>query len=196
MLNDAAKISLVVGLGNIGRQYQGSRHNLGFEVIETLARQYRALFKTDHDDYDAAAVELDGRKLVLAKPTTLVNGSGHAVDALLQQHDLEPSQMLIVVDDFNLPLGRLRLRPGGSDGGHNGLVSIIETLQTDDFPRLRLGIGPLPPEFEKKEFVLARFAQNELVEVAGMVASAAEATTIAIQHRFEEAMQRYNVNPA
>jgi PTH1 family peptidyl-tRNA hydrolase len=133
---------------------------------------------------------------MLAKPTTMMNGSGGAVVTLLDKFDLRPSQMLVVVDDFNIPLGALRLRKGGSDGGHNGLESIIQALGTDDFPRLRLGVGPVPPGEEIVDFVLGKFAKTEEKTVKKMIEMAAEAVIFAAGHRFDETMSKYNFNPA
>jgi PTH1 family peptidyl-tRNA hydrolase len=125
-----------------------------------------------------------------------MNHSGLAARALLRDTDLQPSQMLVVVDDFNLPLGRIRIRQGGSDGGHKGLASMIEVLQTEDFPRLRLGIGPVTDNIDAVDFVLSRFEKEETKSAEKMIDIAAEAALFAVNHRLEEAMSRYNVDPA
>ncbi len=189
-------ISLVLGLGNIGREYENTRHNVGFEVVKELCRRWNLSLKTGSHLYDWAEKERDGKRIILALPKTYMNRSGLAARALLQENNLEPSQMLVVVDDFNLPLGRLRIRPSGSDGGHNGLASLIEELETESFPRLRLGIGPLPEDTNSVDFVLSSFHNEEREVVKQMIETAAEAVEYAIGHRLEEAMTKYNVNPA
>jgi len=188
-------ILLVLGLGNIGRRYEKTRHNVGFEVLDLVCEKLEARRQPPTSDYDWAGKKLDQRRIILAWPKTYVNLSGLAARALLQVNHLEPEEMLVVVDDFNLPLGRLRFRPAGSEGGHNGLESIIEELQTECFPRLRLGIGPITGNLDAVDFVLGKFSAEEAEPVKIMIASAAEAVIFALHNRFEEAMSKYN-NPA
>jgi PTH1 family peptidyl-tRNA hydrolase len=194
-------ISLLVGLGNVGPKYEGSRHNLGFEVLRRVATTLNASPLRERPFYRAALAsnpdeEAENSELILAWPTTYVNRSGLAVRELLTEFDLGPDRMLVVSDDFNLPLGALRFRRKGSDGGHNGLESIIWYLETEEFPRLRLGIGPLSDKEEVTGFVLERFSEKESAEAERMVAKAAEAVIFATYHRLEEAMTRYNYSPA
>ena len=189
-------ISLVIGLGNIGKQYKGTRHNIGFEVVEQVRKRLKASFEPSSETYDCTATELSERRIILAWPKTYMNRSGIAARVLLQDTDLQPSQMLVVLDDFNLPLGSLRFRQAGSDGGHKGLASIIEALETEDFPRLRLGIGPAPDNTDMTDFVLSRFTKEEIDSAKKMVAKAAEAVLFTIRHHLKEAMTRYNINPA
>ncbi|MBN1213659.1 MAG: aminoacyl-tRNA hydrolase [candidate division Zixibacteria bacterium] len=188
-------ISLVLGLGNIGRRYEKTRHNLGFRVLDLVCEKLEAHRKPAVSDYDWAEKTLNQRRIILARPKTYMNLSGLAARALLRLNHLEPEEMLVVVDDFNLPLGRLRFRPTGSDGGHNGLESIIGELQTENFPRLRLGIGPVTGNRDAVDFVLGKFTAEEADSVKKMIASAAEAVIFALHNRFEEAMSKYN-NPA
>ncbi len=189
-------ISLILGLGNIGGEYEKTRHNIGFEVLDDVARSLKAVSMPEKAEYRWAVSRVAGRQLYLAWPTTFMNRSGLAAQALLQDLDLEPTEMLVVLDDFNLPLGRIRFRKSGSDGGHNGLTSLVETLETEDFPRLRLGIGPLAEDADVVDFVLGRFAEDEIEPARNMVGTAAEAVLFAIDHRLEEAMSKYNANPA
>jgi PTH1 family peptidyl-tRNA hydrolase len=190
-------ISLVLGLGNIGEKYAGTRHNVGFEVLYRVEQTLKAKLKRSTRDYDWAVAKQDDRKIILARPKTYMNLSGIAAEALLQRNDLSPSEMLVVVDDFALPLGTLRFRLKGSDGGHNGLASLIATLGTEQFPRLRLGIGPLPEGVEDSaEFVLSPFEKNEKEPARKMIETAAEAVVFAIDNRLELAMSRYNSSPA
>lgn len=191
-----SQIALIIGLGNIGERYQATRHNVGFDVLDRVAASLGAEFRPVDVLYHRADMRVGDREIVLAKPRTYMNRSGWAAEDLLQQNDLTPERMLVVVDDFALPLGRLRFRTGGSDGGHNGLASIIESLDTTAFPRLRLGIGPVPEEIDPVDFVLAPFAPDELELKRTMIEAAAEAVVFAIDHRFDEAMSTYNANPA
>jgi len=189
-------ISLLFGLGNIGERYYGTRHNVGFEVVEKVRQMLNLSFQPTRVSYDWALQVHNERRFVLAWPKTYMNGSGIAARALLHDNNLHPSQMLAVTDDFNLPLGTLRFRQGGSEGGHKGLMSLIEALETEDFPRLRLGIGPAPDNVDVVNFVLSRFEKEETEPAQKMVAIAVEALLFVIDHRLEEAMSRYNVNPA
>ncbi|MBD3257661.1 aminoacyl-tRNA hydrolase [candidate division GN15 bacterium] len=185
-------ISLLVGLGNIGERYAGTRHNVGFDILDRVAASLNAPTPRQADLYAWSAAEVDGRRVLMAWPSTLMNRSGRAFAALLERHQLAPDECLVIVDDFNLPLGSLRFRPRGSDGGHNGLASIIDHLQSEDFPRLRIGIGPLVDNQTVTEFVLGRFEPSEIELARETVAVAAEATEYALSHRLEEAMSRYN----
>ncbi len=189
-------ISLVVGLGNIGRRYRGTRHNVGFDTLDRAAAVLKAPKPVSTRFDERAEVSRNDRRIILAWPTTYMNLSGLAVEALLQLYSLSPREMLVVVDDFALPLGRLRLRKTGSDGGHNGLASIIETIGTESFPRLRLGIGPAPAGIDPADFVLAPFEKSESEAVSAMIGTAAEAVVFTIDHRFDEAMSTFNANPA
>ena len=191
-------ISLVLGLGNIGERYRGTRHNVGFEVLQRVVERTAAAAETGGEWYDCwrAGSSQENRPLWLARPLTLMNRSGLAARALLERLGLPPEQMLVVVDDFNLPLGALRLRKGGSDGGHRGLASIIEALGTDRFPRLRLGIGRPKEEAQAAEFVLGRFDPAEAPVVEEMCDTAAEAVLAAVSRPLDRVMSQYNRTPA
>ena len=145
--------------------------------------------------YHSFECKIDDRKIIFAKPTTMMNGSGGAVVALLNNLGLPPSEMLVVVDDFNVPLGTIRFRQDGSDGGHNGLESIIAAIQSDNFPRLRLGIGPVSKGEETVDFVLGKFSKSEEKIAKKMIDIAVEAVIFATGHRFDETMLKYNYNP-
>jgi len=189
-------ITLVLGLGNIGLQYEDTRHNLGFMVLDRVVELAKIKSYRQFGYGRAASGAIGGQAVTLAWPNTHMNRSGLAAEALLENLELEPREMLVVSDDVNLPLGALRFRSGGSDGGHNGLASIIETLKTEAFPRLRLGIGPLPDRDSLTEFVLGRFSEAEAEQAKRMVAIAAEAVIFAVRRRLQEAMSKYNNNPA
>ncbi len=189
-------LALVLGLGNIGERYKNSRHNLGFRVVERLLAPDVRNASRESGVYCWWERQIASAKIILATPTTYMNRSGQAARVLLQENDLSPSQMLVVVDDINLPLGKIRIRTSGSDGGHNGLASVIEQLQTEDFPRLRLGIGPLPDNEDQVEFVLGDFDKSETEIVEKMIITASEAAIVAIEQGLDEAMSKYNQNPA
>lgn len=155
----------VLGIGNPGSRYNNTRHNIGFHILDRFADKHKLLFKESEYDYVYAGGELNTSPFFLIKPTTYVNLSGLAAVDLCDHYDIPPENLLVVVDDVNLNLGKLRVRKAGSDGGHNGLKSIIYHLVTDNFPRLRFGIGS---DFEKgdmADFVLSKFDSDEKEEI-------------------------------
>lgn len=152
---------IVAGLGNIGAEYAGTRHNIGFDVAEALAAKHNASFKTDRLA-DTASFSLKGREILVIKPTTFMNLSGRAVKYWMDNKKVPVTQLLVVLDDLALPLSKLRLRPSGSDAGHNGLKSIQETLGTVDYPKLRFGIGNNFPKGRQVDFVLGKWTPEEL----------------------------------
>jgi PTH1 family peptidyl-tRNA hydrolase len=172
-------VRLVFGLGNPGREYAATRHNVGFDVVDFLARREGLLFEPagSLERYEGPAAfhcaRLHEPDALLVKPETFMNRSGAVVSALLHWAGAGPEQCLVVVDDLDLPLAKLRIRPSGSSGGHNGLESILSSLGTDRFPRLRVGIGR--PRTDAARHVLARFAVEERVAIDRAVAEAAEA---------------------
>ncbi|MCX6900326.1 MAG: aminoacyl-tRNA hydrolase [Verrucomicrobia bacterium] len=192
-------IQLVVGLGNPGREYGETRHNVGYRVVEKLAADAGARWqRAAKFEAEIAEAHLAGRKIVLAKPMTFMNLSGRACVALLHWHKFAPDQMLVVTDDADLDVGRLRLRLKGSSGGHNGLKSIGELVGAEQFPRVRIGIGrPMrrsegAPENALVDFVLSRFRKEELAAVGETVARAAEAVACAIERGMAAAMNEFN----
>jgi len=189
-------LSLFVGLGNIGAAYSGTRHNVGFEVVRKVAIALKAVLQPATAEYDWAVARHGDNETVLMLPRLYMNRSGAAIEALLQRKELTKSQMLVIVDDVHLPLGRLRFRRDGSDGGHNGLASIIETLESENFARLRLGIGAPPDNIDRAEYVLNRFEREEIEPKEKMITAATEAVLFAKDHCLDEAMTKYNINPA
>jgi PTH1 family peptidyl-tRNA hydrolase len=185
--------SAVIGLGNIGNEYVGTRHNVGFEVVDRLGgRLANAKAWTVSSADIIEGVLVGGKPVVLAKPLTYMNRSGTAVAEVLRRFGLPLSKCLVVVDDFNLPLGRLRFRPTGSDGGHNGLKSISGQVGSD-FPRLRLGIGPLPKGMGVVDFVLGQFEREEdRHKKDEMTHVAAEAVVYYCTNGMAAAMNEYN----
>ena len=183
---------VVVGLGNPGGKYEGTRHNVGFEVVDLLAsRHSRRGAYSKHQSWLMPTV-IRGRNVLLVKPLTFMNNSGHAVRDVLRGFDLAPEHAWIVVDDFNLPLGALRVRERGSDGGHNGIASVVESLRTRDFPRFRLGIGSSPGRMPTIKYVLGRFRRSEAKTVEELVAHSADAVEAALGDGLSKAMSRFN----
>lgn len=179
---------LVIGLGNPGRRYRDTRHNVGWMVLDEVARRYGL------DDEQERYEGLLGQAgpLLLFKPLTYMNRSGRAVRAALDGLDIEFRDSLTVVDDFSLPLGSLRMKPSGSSGGHRGLESIVEKLDSEEWPRLRLGIGPCPPRMPAKDFVLSKFLEDELPELDRMIDRGAEAVQCWAERDIQTAMDEYN----
>lgn len=179
---------VVVGLGNPGPRYADTRHNIGFRVVDRLAPPNPRWVAVEQ----AATIEarVAGRDVLLVKPQTYMNLSGQAVRSLQERLGFERDQVLVVVDDFLLDFGRLRLRRGGSDGGHNGLASVLQELQTDRVPRLRLGIGPLPPGQAEIDYVLAPFAAAE--DVDGLSRRGCDAVACWLAEGIDVAMNRFN----
>ena len=184
-------MKLIVGLGNPGREYEHTRHNLGFQVAEELAQRYHVTLKSraSWKARVAKIAEID-EGVLLAEPTTFMNLSGWAVREIAAFHKLSPSDVLVVVDDADLPLGRLRLRTSGSAGGHNGLKSIIHELSTVEFPRLRVGVGRQAGEL--KNHVLGRFSVDEKAQIDAAVKRAADAAELFAKENILAAMNRFN----
>jgi PTH1 family peptidyl-tRNA hydrolase len=178
---------LIVGLGNPGREYADTRHNVGFMLLDHLAARERADWRTEKS-WQADVAKARG--VLLARPLTFMNLSGQAVQPLAHFYKIEPSQMLIVLDDLALPLGKLRLRANGSSGGHNGLQSIIEHFGTQAIPRLRIGIGAAA--VGAVDHVLGRFALEEREPLAQSLDRALEAIDCAQTRGLEAAMNAYN----
>jgi PTH1 family peptidyl-tRNA hydrolase len=186
---------LIVGLGNPGREYRNHRHNVGFLVVDRLAEQIGLTLRRvrAHSLIGEAAVE--GRKIILAKPQTYMNLSGRAVQGLLHFHKLLPASLLVVCDDLDLPLGRIRLRPEGGSAGHRGLDSIIDSLGTSRFGRLRLGIGRPRGSREPSDYVLDNFSRTERDWVEEVTERASHCIRLAIRQGLEAAMTMFNAAP-
>ncbi len=190
-------IKIVCGLGNPGTQYEHSRHNLGFDIIDRLAGRPNVSAPTATPSFDYRTMPGAAGPVQLIRPTTYVNRSGIAVRRALDMFGAEPDELFVISDDFNLHLGTIRIRKSGSSGGHNGLQSIINGIDRSDFPRLRAGIGPLPPEIADDpetipDFVLNRFEADEEEAVAEMISRAVEAVTLVIAGELDLAISRYN----
>ncbi len=184
---------LVVGLGNPGEKYENTRHNVGFLTVDELAERarvpvqklkYRALTNT---------VELGGARALLMKPVTYMNLSGEAVGQAARFYKIPPERVLVISDDVSLPLGKLRIRKSGSAGGHNGLKNIIQHLGTDQFPRVKIGVGEKPhPDYDMADWVLSRFTGEDLKTITQAVKRAADAVECFVREGPDKAMNRFN----
>lgn len=184
----------IIGLGNPGSEYAETRHNVGFRVVDLLAEQHNIRLRRRRLRSEVGQGNIGSKPVLLVKPQTFMNNSGEAVVKVCDHFDLKPEDLLIVYDDLDLELDRLRLRPAGSPGTHKGLCSIVEYLDTHEFPRLRLGIGPLPPDTDAREFVLSRFEPAEIPTVHQMVVRAAEAVEYYLREGMAAAMNKYNAS--
>lgn len=182
---------LVIGLGNIGDEYQFTRHNIGFDVLNELARRSESVFTNDRYA-DVATIRNKGKQLVLVKPTTYMNLSGKAVNYWLQKEKIPLTQMMIITDDIALPLGKIRIRTKGSDGGHNGLKHIIETLQTQDFIRLRFGVGNDFGKGAQVDYVLGKWKEEEKELLNATIQKSADAVLSFTLVGIERTMNIFN----
>ncbi len=178
-------MKLVVGLGNPGQKYRETRHNVGFEVIATLHRQFQAPRPGGKFNSEIAEIRSGTEKILLLSPLTFMNLSGQAVRAAMDFYKLPIGDLLVVCDDFNLPRGRLRLKPSGSAGGQNGLQDIIDRLGTSEFARLRIGIGSPPAGREPARWVLGKFQAGEVPEIQAAIERAAKAVLVWVHDGIE-----------
>jgi PTH1 family peptidyl-tRNA hydrolase len=192
-------LKLIVGLGNPGRKYELTRHNVGFEIIDLFRREVCAavgagLEPTRRQDF-SFVVEgwLETEDLILAKPQTFMNSSGVAVASLVSRCGVPLEDLYVIYDDLNLDLGILRIRRGGSAGGHKGLKSIIDSLGSQSFPRLRVGIGQPPQQMDAIDYVLSRFSTQEREQIEQIEQMAVEALKVMILDGIDSAMNRFNV---
>lgn len=186
-------MKLIVGLGNPGREYHSTRHNVGFDTIDRLAGDFRIHVRSRRSHSLLGEGVIGGEKVVLAKPLTFMNLSGQAVGDMARYYHVAHQDIIVICDDVNLPLGKLRIRPKGSAGGHNGLKSVIQSLGADDFVRVRIGIGS--PRNEMISHVLSRFAKAEQDTIRYAIARAADAVKEIVVEGTEQAMNRFNPDP-
>ena len=185
------QIRLIAGLGNPGSEYSGTRHNIGFEVVDRLAAEGGLAWQHEKRWHVLWA---KSEKAILVKPTSYMNRSGEPLQAVAQFYKIPPSEMLVVLDDMALPLGRLRLRPDGGTAGHNGLESVILQFGTEEIPRLRVGIGAAP-QAGSVDYVLGRFFEEQRPLVEKTIARAVDAVKWAIDNGLLSAMNQFNKNP-
>jgi peptidyl-tRNA hydrolase, PTH1 family len=185
-------LKLIVGLGNPGYEYHLTPHNLGFMAIDLLAERCGVEVSRPEAQALTTVTRLAQVDVVLAKPQTFMNLSGMAVARLLRKHDVPTEDLIVLVDEIDLPLGSLRIRSRGSAGRHNGVKSIIGALQSDSFVRVRMGVGPDRPVEDRVAYVLGRLRKSELETVAEMLERAADAVEMILGEGVEKAMNRYN----
>ena len=185
---------IVVGLGNPGTEYEWTRHNVGFKVVDELSRRFKTPMKAGRGEYLFASRRIDGKKVVFAKPLTYMNNSGTAVGDLLEKYIARLEDLIIVADDFALPLGTIRVRAKGSDGGHNGLSSIIFQLNSSEFARIRCGIQQemMLSKERMAEFVLSPFDTEERKTAEAMISRAADAVMEFVAAGIARTMNRFN----
>ena len=183
---------LVVGLGNPGEEYRNTPHNLGFLTVERLARDADIRISRPEENALVGSCALDGSPVLLAKPLSYMNLSGAPVKRLLRRYQLEPENLLVVYDELDLPWRSLRLKRKGSSAGHNGMQSVVDSLGTSDFPRLRIGIHPGHPVANGAKFVLRPFGRNERDELEEVVGRAAEVVRDVVANGPEKAMAQCN----
>lgn len=185
-------MKLVAGLGNPGKKYAGTRHNVGFLVLAELNRKLGASAPRKRFQGEVTEVQLAGQPALLLAPQTYMNLSGASVGAAVDFYKLSLDDVLIICDDWNLPLGKIRLRAKGSSGGQKGLADVIKRLASEEFTRLRIGIGQPPPQWDPSDFVLSRFSAEEQKTVDETIARAVDAVEIWAREGSAAAMNRHN----
>ncbi len=185
-------MKIVLGLGNPGTRYARTRHNVGWIALDALAERLRTDFEPGIGDYYAAEGSWRGRKVLLVKPTTWMNNSGEAARQVLRHYKGTPEEMLVLVDEVQFPVGKIKMTASGSSGGHNGMESLLYHLGVETFPRLRLGVGNAFGPGEMVDYVLSPFAADEEEELEGMIAEAKDAVLLWIAEGTGKAMNRVN----
>ncbi len=183
---------LLIGLGNPGREYRDSRHNVGFMLIDHLIIRLNARGMKMQSKAIVTSATYQDRKLILAKPQTYMNLSGQSAQGLLHFYKLPIENMLVAHDDLDIPFGTIRIRPGGGPGGQRGMASTIEQLGTKDFPRLRIGIGRPPGRMDPADYVLQNFSRDEMKILSDVVERAADAALTFVMDGLNKAMNKYN----
>lgn len=186
---------MIAGLGNPGQEYASSRHNIGFDVIDYLAEHYHIAIRKNKFGALFGKSAMNGEEVLLVKPLTYMNASGEAVAPLMRYYQLSAADLLIVQDDMDLPVGKIRVRAKGSSGGHNGLKSLIHHLRTEEFARIKVGIGhPVRNQTAVIQHVLNGFSQEEQPLITDAICRAAEAAADWLVEPFSKVMNRYNAN--
>lgn len=184
---------IICGLGNPGTQYENTRHNTGFMAVDTIAKELNADVKKLKFKSLTADVMIGGVRCLLMKPTTFMNKSGEAVIEAMNFYKLSPEQVLVIYDDISMDVGRMRIRRKGSDGGHNGIKSIILQTGSDRFPRIKIGVGAKPhPDCDLADWVLSPFLKEQAEALESSLSNAAKAAELIVQGKTDEAMNKYN----
>lgn len=182
----------VVGLGNPGRRYSGTRHNAGFIFVRSMAKTWKIRLKKRRFSSKIGEVERKSEKIMLALPQNYMNNSGVAVKQILAGRNIRPEKLIVVYDDLDIPLGEIRIRKSGGAGTHKGMGSVVREIETTEFPRMRLGIGPLPPGEDAVDYVLSAFEKREIPLLVDGLKKAQEALELILTGSVEEAMNTYN----
>ncbi|MCY2968219.1 MAG: aminoacyl-tRNA hydrolase [Planctomycetota bacterium] len=188
-------MKVLVGLGNPGKKYEGTRHNVGFDLLAEMGKRWSAPRPKEKFEALLAEVLVGSERLLLLAPQTFMNASGHSVRQVMDFYQLAPADFLVACDDMNLPLGKIRLRTGGSSGGQKGLQNILQHLKTENVPRLRIGVGRPQGEKSTVDYVLERFHKVELETVDSSVTAAANAVECWLKEGLASAMNKFNAEP-
>jgi PTH1 family peptidyl-tRNA hydrolase len=184
---------LIVGLGNPSEKYENTRHNAGFMVCDELSKEYNFTVKKLKFKSLCGEVNIEGKKCLVMKPTTFMNKSGEAVSEAMRFYKIPPEKCLIIFDDISLPVGKMRIRPKGSDGGHNGMKNIIYLTGFDAFPRIKIGIGAKPhPDYDLANWVLSKFTKDEFAILNNTLKDAVSAAKLIIGDNLPKAMNEFN----
>lgn len=185
---------IIAGLGNPSKEYDRTRHNVGFSVIDVLADRYGISVNEKKHKALCGKGMIEGEKVILVKPQTFMNLSGESIQAVMNFYKVEPTEVIVIYDDISLPPGQLRIRQKGSAGGHNGIKNIIAHLGTQEFPRIKVGIGEKPSGMDLAAYVLSRFSQGEQREMDEAYRAAAAAAVMMMTDGSERAMNQYNTS--
>ena len=185
-------MKLVVGLGNPGKQYEATKHNIGFMVIDAIADSVPHTPWKEEQSAEVCSITVDGEKVLLVKPQTFMNASGESVGPLMRYYKIDPSDVYCIYDDMDLPVGKLRIRPNGSSGGHNGIKSLISHIGTENFPRFRVGIGRPLPQWTVIDHVLAPFSEENQEKVQKGIKDTAKAVLGTLEVGIDKGMNQFN----
>ncbi|WP_298530530.1 aminoacyl-tRNA hydrolase [uncultured Ruminococcus sp.] len=184
---------VIAGLGNPGMEYEGTRHNAGFAVLDTLAEQLGEKIDRLRFKGKTAEVTINGKRCLLLKPTTYMNNSGESIVQALEFYKIDAANLIVVCDDISLDCGKLRIRRKGSHGGHNGLRSICDLTGRDDFPRIKMGVGKKPhPDYDLAKWVLGKFGKEDAAKMKESAENACECIKLMVQGDTDQAMNKYN----
>lgn len=183
---------IIAGLGNPGKEYDGSRHNVGFMTLDTLADRYQIDIREKAHKALIGKGMIEGNKVILVKPQTYMNLSGESIRSVMDYYKTEPSEFIVIYDDISLEPGQIRIRKKGSAGGHNGIKNIIAHLGTQEFPRIRIGVGEKPPRMDLADYVLSRFPKEEKEEMEQAFRDGAAAAVSMMNEGIDTAMNRFN----
>ena len=185
-------LSVIIGLGNPGPRYENTRHNVGFDTIDRLSKKHNiAITKIKHKAIIGDG-NIEGRRVLLVKPQTFMNLSGESVREIVEWYKVPVKNIIIIYDDIDLPVGKIRIRPKGSAGTHNGMRSVIYQIQSEDFPRIRIGVNKPPQGWDLADFVLSKFSADERKDVEDAIENAADAVEVILKSGIDKAMNRYN----